>query len=177
MIPVFFINTGIRLMENLWAPWRMEYIAGHDKKVDGCVFCEAIKNPDDHANHIVFRGKYSFVILNKFPYNNGHIMIIPNQHTNDWLKLPDNVQAECYKMINLSISAIRKVFSPDALNLGMNLGKAAGAGIDEHVHFHILPRWEGDTNFMPVIAGTKVISESLDSAYTKLKQAFSEIEL
>lgn len=163
-------------MENLWAPWRLEYIAGNTEKIEGCVFCEVIKQNDDARYYIVHRGKHCYVILNKFPYNNGHLMIVPYEHTSDWLSLPDEIQMDCHQVINKSIMAIRKVFNPDALNLGMNMGKAAGAGIEEHLHYHILPRWEGDTNFMPVIAGTKVISESLESAHKKLKKAFIEIE-
>ena len=163
-------------MENLWAPWRLEYIAGDAEKIEGCIFCEVVKQNNDKKNHIVYRGKYCYVILNKFPYNNGHIMIVPYHHTGDWLELKDEIQAECYQLINKTIRILRKVFKPNAINLGMNMGKAAGAGIDEHIHYHLLPRWEGDTNFMPVIAGTKVISESLDSAYRKLSAAFAEVE-
>lgn len=161
-------------MENMWAPWRMEYVSTSSSKATGCVFCHVAKE-DDKENHIVYRGKYCYVILNKFPYNNGHIMIVPFSHTNDLLNLSDEEQSECNMLINKSIMVLRKVFDPQAINLGMNLGKAAGAGIEEHIHYHILPRWDGDTNFMPVIAGIKVISESLDATYKKMSKAFRDI--
>ena len=161
-------------MENMWAPWRMEYVSTSSSKTKGCVFCN-VQKEDDKKNHIVFRGKHCFVILNKFPYNNGHIMIVPFNHTNDLLKLSSEEQSECTQLINKSIMVLRNVFNPHAINMGMNMGKAAGAGIEEHIHYHILPRWDGDTNFMPVIAGVKVISESLDATYDKMSKVFSEL--
>ncbi len=161
-------------MENMWAPWRMEYVSTSGSKTEGCVFCNVVKE-DDKKNHIVYRGKYCYVILNKFPYNNGHMMIVPYSHTGDLLELSEDEQAECHQLINKSILVLREVLNPDAMNLGMNLGKAAGAGIAEHIHYHILPRWDGDTNFMPVLAGTKVISESLDATHIKMSRKFKEI--
>ncbi|KAA3611292.1 MAG: HIT domain-containing protein [Calditrichaeota bacterium] len=160
-------------MENMWAPWRMEYVST-TTKTKGCVFCNVVKD-DDKTNHIVYRGKYCYVILNKFPYNNGHIMIVPFRHTNDLLELTDKEQAECNLLINKSILVLRKIFNPQAINMGMNMGKAAGAGIEEHIHYHLLPRWDGDTNFMPVIAGVKVISESLDATHEKMSKAFMDL--
>ena len=161
-------------MENLWAPWRLDYITSqHDS--GGCVFCKSPKNKDDKQNHIIFRGTHCYVILNKFPYNNGHVMVLPYQHISDLLDLSEEADSECQELIKKTIKAIRRVFNPQGINVGLNLGIAAGAGIAEHMHYHILPRWQGDTNFMPVIAGVKVISESLDSAYFKLRQAFKEI--
>ena len=161
-------------MENLWAPWRLDYITSqHDS--GGCVFCKSPKNKDDKQNHIIFRGTHCYVILNKFPYNNGHVMVLPYQHISDLLDLSEEADSECQELIKKTIKAIRRVFNPQGINVGLNLGSAAGAGIAEHIHYHILPRWQGDTNFMPVIAGVKEISESLDSAYFKLRQAFKEI--
>lgn len=159
----------------MWAPWRMEYIESQPDKTKGCVFCENPKNKDDGESHIVYRGEHCYVMLNKYPYNNGHVMVLPYVHTNDLLNLSEKTQSECQQVINKTIKALRKVFNPQGINIGLNMGSAAGAGIAEHIHYHILPRWEGDTNFMPVVAGVKVISESLDSTYEKLKEAFKEI--
>ena len=163
-------------MEQMWAPWRIQYISGELEEPDGCIFCQVTKEKDDSKNHIVHRGKHVYVILNKFPYNNGHVMIVPYKHTNDLLELSDEEQHESQLVLNKAIKAIRKVYNPSAINIGLNMGKAAGAGIEEHIHYHVLPRWDGDTNFMPVVAGVKVISESLDASYEKLKQAFVEIK-
>ena len=163
-------------MENLWAPWRMEYImreAGN--KTDGCVFCNIINENDDSINHIVHRGESCFTVLNKFPYNNGHVMVIPYKHVDDLLLLSPKVQNECQLLINKTIAALRIALNPQGINVGLNLGSAAGAGIAEHMHYHILPRWQGDTNFMPAVAGVKVISESLDETYKKLKEAFENL--
>lgn len=163
-------------MNNLWAPWRMKYIKGEEGKIsDGCVFCRIVNEKDDRKNYIVFRGETCYVVLNKFPYNNGHVMVIPYNHKNDLLSLSPQIQNECQLLINKTITALRKTLNPQGINVGLNLGSAAGAGIAEHVHYHILPRWTGDTNFMPAIAGVKVISESLDDTYNKLKEAFKEL--
>jgi len=159
----------------MWAPWRMEYVASQYNESNGCVFCNSPKDKDDKKNHIVYRGEHCYVILNKFPYNNGHVMVLPYQHSSDLLDLSEDIHAECQELIRKTIKALRKVFNPQGINIGLNMGNAAGAGIAEHIHYHILPRWEGDTNFMPVVAGVKVISESLDSAYFKLKEAFKEV--
>lgn len=162
-------------MDNLWAPWRMEYITNQPEKTDKCIFCENPRNKDDHKNHIVYRGKYCYIMLNKYPYNNGHVMILPYKHASDLLDLSEEIQTECQQLINKTIIVLRKVFNPHGINIGLNIGTAAGAGIAEHIHYHILPRWEGDTNFMPVVSGVKVISESLDSTYTKLKEAYKNV--
>ena len=159
----------------MWAPWRMEYITSQPKDSNECVFCSSPKIKDDSKNHIVYRAKHCYVMLNKYPYNNGHVMVLPYEHINDILNLSEAVQMECHQVINKTIKALRKVYNPQGINLGMNMGLAAGAGIAEHIHYHILPRWQGDTNFMPVVAGVKVISESLDVTYSKLKQAFKEV--
>ena len=163
-------------MENLWAPWRLQYISRETIKKEGCVFCAVIAEQDDPQNHIVFRGKHCYVILNKYPYNNGHVMIVPYRHESDLLELSAEIQNECQQLINKTVKALRLTLKPNAFNIGLNLGKAAGAGIEEHIHYHVLPRWEGDTNFMPVLAGVKVISESLESTYKALSAAFKELE-
>lgn len=162
-------------MEHMWAPWRMEYVASQYSDKNGCVFCESPKNKKDKENHIVYRGDHCYVILNKFPYNNGHVMVLPYQHCSDLLELSDEIHSECQELIKKTIKVLRKIFNPQGINIGLNMGSAAGAGIAEHIHYHILPRWEGDTNFMPVVAGVKVISESLDSTYLKLREAFKKV--
>ena len=162
-------------MENMWAPWRMQYIMGDTEKINGCLFCALPSMDQDEKNLIVYRSRHCFVILNKFPYNNGHTMVIPYEHTADLLSLDDAVLADCQLTIKKTIRVLKDVFHPQGINLGMNLGQAAGAGIEEHIHYHLVPRWNGDTNFMPIIGGVKVISEALQETYKKLKTAFLEI--
>lgn len=161
-----------RGFEKLWAPWRMKYIEGIDVEDDGgCIFCEKPKENDDKKNFIIYRGKKCFIILNIFPYNNGHLLVVPYEHTSDMKDLDSETMLELMKTTSIVIEAIKKTMRPDGFNIGMNLGRTAGAGIKEHLHMHIVPRWNGDTNFMPVIGGTKVISESLEDTYEKLSKA------
>ncbi len=158
--------------EKLWAPWRMKYIEGINSKNDGeCIFCEKPKEDNDKKNFIIYRGKKNFVILNIFPYNNGHLLVIPYKHTSEIKDLDSETMLELMKITNIVIETIKKTMRPDGFNIGMNLGRTAGAGVKEHLHMHIVPRWNGDTNFMPVIGGTKVISESLEDTYEKLSKA------
>ncbi|AFL94461.1 hypothetical protein containing Histidine triad-like motif [Thermococcus cleftensis] len=160
-------------MKVLWAPWRIEYI--RSPKHDGCIFCDFPRENRDRERLILYRGKYSFVIMNNYPYNPGHVMVAPYRHVANWEELTEEELLEIMKLTQLMIRAIKKVMSPHGFNLGVNLGRVAGAGIDDHVHLHIVPRWNGDTNFMPVIADTKVIPESLEEAYDELKRAIDEI--
>ena len=157
-------------MERLWAPWRIGYILS-DKKEDGCVFCNAINSKNDEERLILYRSKHAFIIMNLYPYNAGHIMIVPNRHLDSPLKLTEEEQSDMFKLVNMGIDVIQKVMNPDGFNLGMNLGRTAGAGIDDHIHIHIVPRWNGDTNFMSTTSDTKVISEALKETYFKLKGA------
>ena len=157
-------------MERLWAPWRIGYILS-DKKEDGCVFCNAINSKNDEERLILYRSKHAFIIMNLYPYNAGHIMIVPNRHLDSPLKLTEEEQSDMFKLVNMGIDVIQKVMNPDGFNLGMNLGRTAGAGIDDHIHIHIVPRWNGDTNFMSTTSDTKVISEALKETYSKLKGA------
>ena len=144
----------------LWAPWRMEYISDSHKK-DVCIFCTLPKDSDDRKNLIVFRNAHVFVILNRYPYNNGHLMVVPYKHTSELSALSDQEKLELFNMIQNSQQILKKVMSAQGFNIGANIGTVAGAGIDAHIHFHVVPRWIGDTNCMPVISCTKVISESL----------------
>ncbi len=159
-------------MERLWAPWRIKYILS-DKKEHGCVFCRAFSSRNDNEHLVVTRSELSFVIMNKYPYNAGHIMVVPNRHVGDPVELSDEEQLDMFKLVNLSLQALRRALKPDGFNLGMNLSRTAGAGIDDHIHIHIVPRWNGDTNFMPVIADTKVISEAIEETYEKIKKVFN----
>jgi len=155
-------------MERLWAPWRSGYIQTVGKKSD-CIFCEKAKSRNDRENFILKRGKYCFVILNVYPYNNGHLMIAPYRHISEISHLRKCEMAELFQFLKEYELKLKKKLSPDGFNVGLNVGKVAGAGFEHHIHFHIVPRWEGDTNFMPVISDTKVISQSLEEVYNLLR--------
>ncbi|MGD9897558.1 MAG: HIT domain-containing protein [Calditrichaceae bacterium] len=163
-------------MKRLWAPWRMEYILNEiDKSPEGCIFCDLPPQKDDRKNLIVYRAEKCFVMLNKFPYNNGHLMVVPYLHTGNILDLDDDIMLDLQKVIQMAVKVLENEMSPHAMNIGMNLGRVAGAGIVDHLHYHIVPRWDGDTNFMPVISDTKVISESLTVSRDKLHNGFKKI--
>ncbi len=157
-------------MKNIWAPWRKEFILS--KKEENCFFCEAIKDNQDRKNLVLYRGKECFCILNKYPYNNGHLMIVPKMHKDDLSKLNDSEMLELLTLSRDVKNILAKKLKPEGFNLGINFGKVAGAGVEDHIHLHIVPRWTGDTNFMPVIAETKVIPQSLDDLYLELKDYF-----
>ena len=150
----------------LWAPWRINYVQG--KKTKGCIFCQAVKTKRDY---VVFRTRHSLVMLNIFPYNNGHLMVSPLRHVNDTAKLNQVEVVDLFTALNKAKELLKTVLKPQGFNVGMNLGHAAGAGITGHLHIHIVPRWDGDTNFMPVLAETKVISRALKEIYHKLTAA------
>jgi len=162
----------------LWAPWRMVFLEGDAIKTpaDVCIFCELLKQGDDEKNLIVTRRKHSFVILNKYPYNNGHVMIVPLRHTNDFTSLSKEELLELNQLAQTSMKVLAKAYGPQGYNAGMNLGAAAGAGIREHLHLHVVPRWIGDTNFMPVLADTKSMPHHLTASYDLIKKTFSEID-
>jgi len=154
-------------MKTLWAPWRIEYITG--EKDNGCIFCDKPKEGNDKENLILFKGETSFIIMNRYPYSNGHLMAVPYRHTNNMSELNDNERLE---LMNLTTKCIEilDIMNPDGFNVGMNLGTAGGAGIDDHLHFHIVPRWNGDTNFMPLIGDVKVMPEYLEDTYKTLSE-------
>ncbi len=155
----------------LWAPWRMEYIQTTDNP-SGCIFCDKPKESNDKINLIVYRGKWAFVMMNRYPYNNGHLMAIPFRHTNELISLSNDEKLELFDLLILSKKALHEVMQPHGFNIGMNLERVAGAGIADHLHFHIVPRWDGDTNFMPVVGHTKVLSEGLEETWKKLNCTF-----
>lgn len=160
----------------LWAPWRMEYIENSELS-EGCVFCEKPAENSDRENLIVHRGQKSFVIMNRYPYNNGHLMVVPYRHTCDLDSLYADEKSEIFDLLISSRKVLNQVMHPHGYNIGMNLGRVAGAGIEDHLHFHILPRWSGDTNFMPLIGHAKVVSESLECTWDKLSQAFLSLKI
>ena len=162
-------------MERLWAPWRLQYVT-QEKHEGGCIFCDKPLLGDDRAAFIVRRGKSAYVILNAFPYNNGHIMVAPFAHISALEELPPETIHEMMDLAQQCARVFKASFSPDGLNLGFNLGSAAGAGIKDHLHLHIVPRWAGDTNFMPVVADVRVIPQSLDRTYEQLAEGFAKLD-
>ena len=160
-------------MDKLWAPWRIEYI--RSPKEDGCIFCIKSQETNDRNNLVLYRGKEAFILMNLYPYSNGHLMISPYQHTSETDDLSSACNSEIMDMANKSMSILSKTFNAEGFNFGANFGKAGGAGIEEHLHYHIVPRWTGDTNFMPVTGGTRVLVEGLQESWDLLKPKFNEI--
>jgi ATP adenylyltransferase len=161
-------------MDYLWTPWRYSYITTADGSADGqaCVFCELLRAGDDQKSLIVHRGEFNFVILNAFPYTSGHSMVVPYQHLDRLHNLPKAAAIEMIGLAQHLESALIDLYRPDGVNLGMNIGKAAGAGIAGHIHMHVLPRWVADANFMTVIGETRVLPELLETTYQRLKAKF-----
>ena len=154
-------------MKYLWSPWRMKYIK-ENKSEEGCVFCKELARLDGPENLIVFRGKFSFVILNRYPYTSGHLMILPFEHRSSIEDLDALTRTEIIELTNISIQVLREIYHPEGFNIGMNIGEAAGAGIAEHLHMHVVPRWQGDTNFMTSLGQTRVLPEALEETYSKI---------
>ena len=163
-------------MERLWSPWRARYIAsGVDSQRDGCVFCEMASDPaHDESNFLLHRAEHAFIVLNLYPYITGHLLIVPYLHTADFDSAPKNITDELMDLTKRSQTALREVYSPSGFNMGMNLGAVAGAGIVDHMHIHLLPRWGGDTNFMTTVADARVLPEDLATTYSKLRPKFAE---
>lgn len=163
-------------MERLWSPWRHEYIAAAGSNMsqdERCIFCEAQQHQaDDEKNFVLHRASHSFVILNLYPYISGHLMIAPNAHLSEFDAAPKEITDEMMDLAKRCQSALRDVYSPHGFNLGMNLGRAAGAGVADHFHMHIMPRWQGDTNFMSTVGETRVLPEDLPTTYRKLLSKF-----
>ncbi len=157
-------------MEQIWAPWRIKYI--QMEKPEGCILCEKPKENNDALNYILYRGDKNFVIMNSYPYNPGHLMIAPYRHIANLEELTDEELLEHFQIIGRATKLLKQVFNPDGFNIGINIGKVAGAGIAEHIHSHIVPRWQGDTNFMPVLSNVRVVPEALAETYKKLKDKF-----
>lgn len=164
-------------LRRLWAVWRMPYIkllaSGEGKE---CIFCTLPKGNSDRENLILHRSTLSFIMLNKYPYNPGHLMVAPYRHVANLDELSDEEIMDIWRLLKLSVEALKKAMNPDGFNVGMNIGKAAGAGFEGHLHIHVVPRWVGDANFMPILGNTKVISEALSNTYDELKRVLDEIE-
>lgn len=164
-------------MKRLWAPWRIEYILDENKNKQ-CLFCSISqknsKPADDKKNLILHRGKYCFILMNKYPYNNGHLMVVPFLHTPTFEGLSDAMLCELIKTVKYSVTVLKKVMNPDGFNIGLNFGKVAGAGMESHMHIHVVPRWTGDTDSMPILAETRVMPEHLRKTYNKLYKVFQK---
>jgi len=159
-------------MKTMWAPWRMEYILG--EKDEGCVFCRALSDQDSLT---LYKGEVTMVVMNKYPYINGHLLVAPTRHLSLLELLHKNEMADLLETVEKSVGILKKVMNPDGFNVGLNLGKVAGAGVEEHLHFHIVPRWFGDTNALTVFADVRVIPEHLQATFRNLKPYFDKIEL
>jgi len=162
-------------MNYLWSPWRMEYILT-PKSNGSCIFCEGLKLADGPENLIVHRGPKAFVMLNRYPYTSGHLMIVPYEHKHSLELLTAASRKDIMELSARVIQVLNKVYAPQGYNLGMNIGDAAGAGVTEHVHLHVVPRWVGDTNFMSSVSQTRVLPESLEETYQRVKQGWEELE-
>ncbi|HET6384734.1 MAG TPA: HIT domain-containing protein [Armatimonadota bacterium] len=162
-------------MEHLWAPWRMEFI--ERERRDGCIFCDLPADGNDEKHHILHRGQTGFIMLNGFPYNNGHLLIAGFRHLRQLHEMTHEEKAELMELTDLGCRILDHAYHPEGYNIGMNLGKVAGAGIPGHLHVHIVPRWNGDTNFMPVLGETRVLPEALAASFTRVKAAFDELGL
>lgn len=158
--------------DHLYAPWRMEYISKADASKTGCIFCEKPREDRDAENFIVHRGERCFVIMNVFPYNTGHLMVVPYAHTGDFNELPVETYTEMMRLGGTAIAAMKRAMHPDGFNLGMNIGRVSGAGIAEHLHLHIVPRWAGDTNFISVVGHVRVLPEAMEKTWARLLDAF-----
>lgn len=162
-------------MEQVFAPWRIDWVRRSDD-YDGCVFCRMRDADDDEHERVVARSESSFVVLNNSPYNPGHVMVVPHTHTGDYAALDDEALADHARLKRATFEALRASFEPDGFNAGLNLGDGAGGSIDDHLHTHVVPRWEGDTNFMPVTSDTKVIVQALEESYAELREGFASLD-
>lgn len=158
-------------MDFLFTPWRYAYVTGADKAPE-CLFCRVVSQGNDRETLVVHRALHCFIMLNAFPYTSGHVMVVPYQHTDQLQKLPAPAAHELMELTQKTEGVLRELYRPDGLNLGMNLGKAAGAGVADHIHMHVLPRWVADSNFMTVVGETRVLPEALETTYERIKARF-----
>lgn len=166
-------SATIPPMNQLWSPWRMEYIENNDKE-EGCVFCNAQAKEDSAENLIAYRGERAYVILNRYPYTSGHLMVIPFEHVSNLEELDPATRAEMMELTSRCTTVLKNIYRPQGFNVGVNIGEAAGAGVLGHVHIHIVPRWKGDTNFMSTVGQTRVLPEALEDTYLRVKKEFTE---
>lgn len=163
-------------MEYISAPWRKEYVR-RISKMSGCIFCQALKSKDDKGAFILFRGAHNFIVLNKYPYTSGHLMIAPYKHLSSFERAKKESTDEMTNLLKLSLKVLKKKYCPQGFNTGMNLGKCAGAGVADHYHLHVIPRWTGDSHFMPIVGETKVMIEDLETTYDQLFPLFQKVNL
>jgi ATP adenylyltransferase len=163
-------------MEYISAPWRKEYVR-RISKMSGCIFCQALKSKEDKGAFILFRGVHNFIVLNKYPYTSGHLMIAPYKHLSSFERAKKDSTDEMAGLLKLSLKVLRKEYCPQGFNTGMNLGKCAGAGVADHYHLHVIPRWTGDSHFMPIVGETKVMIENLETTYDRLFPLFQKAKL
>lgn len=156
----------------MFAPWRMKFIVESKKPTPGCILCGLLTQEDSEQNLILSRSEESYIVINKYPYNTAHLMVVPNVHENDFTKLSASTMASINQQLQQAVSVLSKVYNPAGFNIGVNLGEVAGAGIPKHVHYHVVPRWLGDNNFMPIIGETKVLPETPEQTYGRLKAHF-----
>ena len=159
-------------MEQIWAPWRIRYIEIAKAGAEGCFLCEKPEENKDVENYILYRGEKNFIILNSYPYNPGHLMVAPYRHVASLDELTKDEMGEHFETVSRAVEVLKKVFNPGGFNVGINLGRAAGAGLADHIHTHVVPRWVGDTNFMPAVADVRVLPQALAETYDKLKDKF-----
>jgi ATP adenylyltransferase len=162
-------------MKQIWSPWRMEYIMDHEP-MKGCIFCQALHQADDAANLVIFRGERAFVILNRYPYTSGHLMVVPYDHLASITELETDTRVELMELLSRAEQVVSCVYHPDGFNLGANIGEVAGAGVPGHVHFHVVPRWAADANFMTSVGETRVLPEALAQTYRRLKEGWDNFK-
>lgn len=162
-------------MDLIWAPWRMKYVVSADRQ-EGCVFCLKPQEDRDQANGILLRARFNYLILNAFPYNSGHLMVVPYAHLSDFPRLPEETGREMMSLAQLAVAGLQEQFQAEAANLGMNIGHPAGAGIKDHLHLHVVPRWSGDTNFMATTAETRVCPQSLEETWAALTPTLQRLQ-
>ena len=164
-------------MNHLWSPWRYQYLTG-ERREEGCIFCHIAGHPEeDTANLVAWRGEHNFVVLNRFPYTSGHLMVVPYAHRAELAAADEQTVSEMMLLARAAENHLRAIYKPEGLNLGMNIGESAGAGIAGHIHMHVLPRWPGDTNFMTTVGETRVLPEELSITLTRVRGAFQGGEL
>ena len=168
-------NGNTNLMKYLWSPWRMKYIQEHTYNKIGCTFCKLLDQDDGPNNLVLLRDENIFIVMNRFPYTSGHVMVIPKEHKPTFEDLNSQVLLDIMRFSNESMRIIRKLYNPQAFNIGANIGEAAGAGVADHVHMHVVPRWNGDTNFMSTLGHTRVLPEELEETYLRLLSEFKEL--
>ena len=162
-------------MDFIWSPWRMEYITSPKPNQDKCIFCAALEENNDRETFIVYRGRLAFAILNRYPYTNGHLMVVPYEHQPSFEVLSQEIRMDLMELMTQAVQVLTKVYSPGGFNVGANIGAVAGAGVTGHIHFHVLPRWGGDTNFMTTLSGTRVLPETLEETFQRVSQTWEEM--